>query len=114
MKLDHGNTQNSAAIKSLIKFFDTQMITLNYKSAANLLNEIFFNHWNWSCLFLECNQPFDKGTECEPPVKGKIMAFYDTKTGKCVEFAHNGCGGNENKWPTKKICEETCVTKGKR
>ncbi|KAL1443251.1 hypothetical protein MTO96_007532, partial [Rhipicephalus appendiculatus] len=33
---------------------------------------------------------------------------YDAKLGECKTFTYGGCDGNENKYPTKEKCEETC------
>ena len=34
--------------------------------------------------------------------------FFNTKTGKCKFFKYKGSGGNANRFPSKKACEEKC------
>ncbi|KAJ8707068.1 hypothetical protein PYW08_011202 [Mythimna loreyi] len=34
---------------------------------------------------------------------------YDSVTKKCEHFIYGGCGGNDNKFDTKRECEELCV-----
>ncbi|XP_015036113.2 chymotrypsin inhibitor SCI-I-like [Drosophila pseudoobscura] len=34
---------------------------------------------------------------------------YDPKTKECREFIYGGCGGNRNRFITKKQCEDMCV-----
>ncbi|XP_017007104.1 protease inhibitor [Drosophila takahashii] len=33
---------------------------------------------------------------------------YHPDTNECLEFSYGGCGGNDNKFTTKKICETVC------
>ncbi len=35
--------------------------------------------------------------------------FYDEDTNECHFFYYSGCGGNQNKFDTKKFCEQLCV-----
>lgn len=39
------------------------------------------------------------------------MWWYNAKTDKCEEFIYGGCGGNDNRYETRRDCEETCSTK---
>ncbi|XP_017007156.1 male accessory gland serine protease inhibitor-like [Drosophila takahashii] len=34
---------------------------------------------------------------------------YDAGNNKCVEFIYGGCGGNENRFGSRKSCEEKCL-----
>lgn len=34
--------------------------------------------------------------------------FFNARTGACEEFIYGGCGGNENRFDTKKECESKC------
>ncbi|XP_023173489.2 male accessory gland serine protease inhibitor-like [Drosophila hydei] len=34
---------------------------------------------------------------------------YDAVARECVKFIFGGCGGNENRFGTKEICEEKCL-----
>lgn len=36
------------------------------------------------------------------------MWYYDRETGDCLSFAYSGCGGNENRFPSRSSCLETC------
>ncbi|KAM3183538.1 hypothetical protein ACTXT7_010140 [Hymenolepis weldensis] len=36
------------------------------------------------------------------------MWYYDKVTGNCLSFAYSGCGGNENRFPSRSSCLETC------
>ncbi|XP_060567393.1 carboxypeptidase inhibitor SmCI-like [Ruditapes philippinarum] len=35
--------------------------------------------------------------------------YYDTITRTCKRFAYSGCGGNANRFLSKRLCERTCV-----
>lgn len=35
--------------------------------------------------------------------------FYDVETNECKTFVYGGCGGNGNRYNSKKECEQTCV-----
>merc|ERR1712221_40863 len=34
--------------------------------------------------------------------------YYDPDTNSCLSFIYGGCGGNENNFESKKVCEKTC------
>ncbi|VUZ46679.1 unnamed protein product [Hymenolepis diminuta] len=34
---------------------------------------------------------------------------FDPNSGRCVQFAYGGCGGNENNFETKEACEQICL-----
>ncbi|KAL7739598.1 hypothetical protein ACLKA6_002172 [Drosophila palustris] len=34
---------------------------------------------------------------------------YDADAKECVEFIYGGCGGNDNRFRSKEICETTCL-----
>ncbi|RCN35666.1 Kunitz/Bovine pancreatic trypsin inhibitor domain protein [Ancylostoma caninum] len=53
-----------------------------------------------------CLLPIDKGT-----CRGSIRKFaYDSTMNQCVPFTWSGCGGNRNRFRTKKMCERACRT----
>ncbi|XP_017489970.1 PREDICTED: male accessory gland serine protease inhibitor-like [Rhagoletis zephyria] len=33
---------------------------------------------------------------------------YDAKANNCYSFVYGGCGGNENRFGTKEVCEQKC------
>uniref|UniRef100_A0A914YI71 BPTI/Kunitz inhibitor domain-containing protein n=1 Tax=Panagrolaimus superbus TaxID=310955 RepID=A0A914YI71_9BILA len=56
---------------------------------------------------IACSQPQDQGNVCH--VGYKLVWFYDASEGRCSQFWYGGCGGNENKFATKEMCETICV-----
>ncbi len=36
------------------------------------------------------------------------MWYFDSGNGDCMPFAYTGCGGNENRFPSRSACRETC------
>uniref|UniRef100_A0A914QFX4 BPTI/Kunitz inhibitor domain-containing protein n=1 Tax=Panagrolaimus davidi TaxID=227884 RepID=A0A914QFX4_9BILA len=54
-----------------------------------------------------CSQPQDQGNVCH--VGYKLVWFYDASEGRCSQFWYGGCGGNENRFATKEMCETICV-----
>lgn len=52
-----------------------------------------------------CDLPKDEGP-CNIPT-GKW--YYSKRTEKCEVFSYGGCGGNENKFDSKALCEGRCL-----
>ena len=51
-----------------------------------------------------CNLPKETG-----PCKAAMKRFYwDSKRNKCSQFIYGGCGGNENRFESRKECRKTC------
>ncbi|KAK6180657.1 hypothetical protein SNE40_008666 [Patella caerulea] len=53
----------------------------------------------------------------EERVKGPCRArhirwLYNTSSKQCEKFIYGGCKGNQNRFRTKKECEETCILEG--
>ncbi|XP_011195135.1 kunitz-like toxin PcKuz3 [Zeugodacus cucurbitae] len=49
----------------------------------------------------------------QPPQSGRCFGYvssfaYNPVARKCEEFIYGGCGGNDNRFDTKKECELTC------
>ncbi len=52
-----------------------------------------------------CNLPKQIG-----PCKGLVLSFYFNKdTQQCDEFNYGGCLGNDNRFPSRKLCEKRCL-----
>ncbi|KAI8042641.1 male accessory gland serine protease inhibitor-like [Drosophila gunungcola] len=34
---------------------------------------------------------------------------YDSDKNECIEFIYGGCGGNDNRFGSKEICEDKCL-----
>ena len=56
-----------------------------------------------------CALPQDAGP-CAP-FKEFTRYYFNSKTGKCEKFLYGGCLGNENRYMSKKECEQACDTK---
>ncbi|CDS43597.1 amyloid beta A4 protein [Echinococcus multilocularis] len=55
----------------------------------------------------------------EPIYTGPCRAYierwgFNATSGNCEKFIYGGCGGNKNRFNTKKECRRTCVKKTKR
>lgn len=35
---------------------------------------------------------------------------YNTKLGECRQFWYSGCGGNDNRFSSKKDCDKVCIS----
>ncbi|CAB3397113.1 unnamed protein product [Caenorhabditis bovis] len=56
---------------------------------------------------VSCSQPQDAGNVCGAGYK--LTWYYDTAEGRCNQFWYGGCGGNENRFASKEMCETICV-----
>ncbi|CAI4225042.1 unnamed protein product [Auanema sp. JU1783] len=54
-----------------------------------------------------CELPQDTGSVCNAGYK--LAWYYDVQEGRCSQFWFGGCGGNENRFQTKEMCETICV-----
>ncbi|XP_033113844.1 TGF-beta receptor type-1-like [Anneissia japonica] len=52
-----------------------------------------------------CNQPVHSG-KCEGIETVRYVYLPETK--RCVQFSYSGCGGNDNRFKTKELCEQMC------
>lgn len=51
-----------------------------------------------------CRQPMKYG-----PCRGNFQRwYYDSSTKSCRQFVYGGCWGNDNRFLTKEICEQSC------
>lgn len=39
--------------------------------------------------------------------------YYDHLTGLCNEFEYGGCGGNDNRFTSREVCESSCSSDSK-
>lgn len=54
-----------------------------------------------------CFLPAREGTaSCKANI---VSWYYDHDIGECQEFVYGGCGGNLNRFPTRKSCETACA-----
>ncbi|KAM7291387.1 putative salivary secreted protein [Ixodes scapularis] len=71
----------------------------------------------------ECHLEKDYGSSCPPAESGRewggswkafplarasLRWYYDYVDGECRSFIYQGCGGNENNFPTKRTCNAIC------
>ncbi|XP_070377476.1 boophilin-H2-like [Dermacentor albipictus] len=65
-----------------------------------------------TCSPVKAATNFDKqcGQKADVGICGAKLPrwWFNKETGKCEVFYYGGCGGNENKYRTKKKCEKTC------
>ncbi|XP_015036064.2 male accessory gland serine protease inhibitor-like [Drosophila pseudoobscura] len=66
--------------------------------------------WVWSGAALRLKNPI-----CGLPATSSRFCHYtfdsftyDPKTNECEMFVYSGCGGNENLWGQKELCEMKC------
>ncbi|CAD6186961.1 unnamed protein product [Caenorhabditis auriculariae] len=65
------------------------------------------------CLVLQagtaknCESDKDSGESCKD-TQGKLMFYYDKRTGVCQPLYFRGCGGNENRFDTRENCVKAC------
>jgi hypothetical protein len=69
--------------------------------------------WFWlkSYLLFEeyCHLPMERGN-----CRALIPAwYYDHLTGLCNEFQYGGCGGNDNRFTSREVCESSCSSDSK-
>ncbi len=53
----------------------------------------------------DCQLPLTTGT-CHARVS---MFAFDSSVGQCVNFQYSGCGGNGNRFVTRRQCEDACL-----
>ncbi|KAH6925525.1 hypothetical protein HPB50_006569 [Hyalomma asiaticum] len=54
---------------------------------------------------IPCGKRVDRGN-CDENLP---RWYFNRKTGTCEKFYYGGCGGNENRFEEKEMCEQTCV-----
>lgn len=62
---------------------------------------------------VEANDKRKSACDAEPAAnglcRGSFPAFsYFPDTDECKEFTYGGCGGNDNRFPSREICERVC------
>ena len=68
-----------------------------------------------SCEAIAAKKPFDKASCNLDRDSGPCFAyfenfFYNKNSKKCETFVYGGCLGNENRFVTRKECENSCLT----
>ena len=58
-------------------------------------------------MIVQCAQSKDQGSVCHPGYK--LVWYYDTTEGRCMEFWYGGCDGNQNRFGSREACEKVCV-----
>ncbi|PAV70271.1 hypothetical protein WR25_24086 isoform C [Diploscapter pachys] len=58
-------------------------------------------------MIVQCSQSKDQGSVCHPGYK--LVWYYDTVEGRCMEFWYGGCDGNQNRFGSREACEKVCV-----
>ncbi|EDW64677.2 male accessory gland serine protease inhibitor [Drosophila virilis] len=66
-----------------------------------------------SCFALKndvCSQPHSRNGDGRISCEAYIPRWsFDANANECVKFIYGGCGGNDNSFDTKEICEEKCL-----
>ena len=74
--------------------------------------------WSEINFLLALHYTDTMGAYCTLPKEaGNCLAYipawyYDHDTGTCKEFVYGGCGGNDNRFTTKDVCEASCSKDG--
>lgn len=55
----------------------------------------------------DCALNFEIG-DCEEDLE---RWYYNSKVKRCRKFFYSGCGGNENNFVSKELCEDACIEK---
>jgi hypothetical protein len=42
----------------------------------------------------------------------RVLWYYNTQKHQCLSFKHSGCGGNDNRFETRELCEKRCASDG--
>ncbi|GMT19249.1 hypothetical protein PFISCL1PPCAC_10546, partial [Pristionchus fissidentatus] len=59
---------------------------------------------------LICRMPLNEGFSCDSPSYPSF--YFDLSIGECIPFEFKGCGGNQNRFLSKKECDEGCKSMG--
>ncbi|GMT10891.1 hypothetical protein PFISCL1PPCAC_2188, partial [Pristionchus fissidentatus] len=54
-----------------------------------------------------CKSKLDRGKTCSGK-KPQVMYYFDTNHADCFAFEYLGCGGNENRYASKRDCHSKC------
>uniref|UniRef100_A0A1I8N2I1 BPTI/Kunitz inhibitor domain-containing protein n=1 Tax=Musca domestica TaxID=7370 RepID=A0A1I8N2I1_MUSDO len=56
-----------------------------------------------------CGLPHSQDGDNDLQCRGRFPLFsYNSDAKECVSFIYGGCGGNENRFSSKELCEEKC------
>lgn len=56
----------------------------------------------------KCQQTSDKGHCLYHAYSAQWLWYFNPVTLRCEQFLYSGCGGNENRFESKKLCWHTC------
>lgn len=59
-------------------------------------------------VYADCFLPKNEGYCQYIPQSPRIRYYYDSDNRTCVPFYFNGCGGNENRFGERTVCEYIC------
>ncbi|CAH1141995.1 unnamed protein product [Phyllotreta striolata] len=77
-----------------------------FRSKLECLKTCNPNKWEQTIRDL-CYQPKDNGTSsCRRFEKNY---YFNSTVGQCIKFWFSGCGGNDNRFTSKNVCEKLCI-----
>ncbi|RXG71031.1 Kunitz-type serine protease inhibitor bitisilin-3 [Armadillidium vulgare] len=90
-----------------------------YNSSVNECQEFIYggcqgNDNNFPSKQICKSECGEKALTCDQPVRvghcndGEARWYYNKNSRKCELFLYSGCGANDNNFPTKEACENTC------
>ena len=85
------------------------MYSCSYASTGFLMLLILITFQTVIPIRRNCDKPKDSGYNCvEAPSEPKQYFYYNPKWNACFAFKYLGCGGNENRFRTRSLCEQSC------
>lgn len=94
--------------------YTSSALSVRGKVTAFIFKNIFhFKSILFLCFVTEevCSLPPQTDLRCNAFVRTYV---YHSAENKCKLFIYTGCGGNENRFPTKERCVDFCITKANK